>query len=762
MANAAHHEIPYRSELERIGVLAPAAWEAFCESADQDGTSPERFLAWLRENGMIDGRQLIDLHRSSPSIAQVDEVIHSPTLIPREWPVVDERFEMLGLVGSGGMGTVYLARDRELRRKVAIKQLKVEVSKKPVLVSRFLAEAVVTAQLDHPNIVPVYGLEQTRDGLPAYSMKLVRGQSLSKLILDARERCLQGFPEDPQELGRRLEVFVKACDGMAYAHEQGVLHRDLKPDNIMLGRHGEAFVLDWGLARYESQPAELIGDEESTRVELGVPSGHTRAGSTLGTPPYMSPEQAMGRLHGPASDQYALGLILFELVTLKRALDGNDVREVMRRAARGDLAPVEHFAKRPIAPDLVAIIQRATALQVSHRYPSVAALADDVRRHLQGLPVAARPDTPWRASLRWMQRHPGWIVALIAAVAIISVVTVGGAAYQTQRAHAELATRQRVAANLAVRTSRQRAEIDAAMLRWAVALQSLGDSVVQQVSEGAPAVSLDAHAAWRESLRDGSARVRLRSSVGYNLPVTFEQPMVLAAPNVDTAGALSQLLQIAPSFDQLGRAYRRAISDEAVAWPSQRVMVYAETEGLPLAWVYVGFEQGFLVNYPGLANLDDAYDPRERTWYRATRGTRGLRWGAPYSDASGFAVLVPSNVALYDSDGRFFGVAGLDVTIDELASLLNADRIAPNAQAWLITSAGGVIVGPSDVGLRAAGGIAGNQPIERPTFDEQAVVDAIANGAQFGLYESSDGAVYLYDRLATAPWTYVVRVPVAD
>jgi serine/threonine-protein kinase len=246
------------------------------------------------------------------------------------------RFLILRPHAKGGLGEVFVARDEELRREVALKEIQERHADNPESRARFLLEAEVTGSLEHPGIVPVYGLGTYGDGRPFYAMRFVRGDNLKdaierfhrdKAALPAGERALR--------LRQLLGRFVDVCQAIAYAHSRGVLHRDLKPGNVMLGKYGETLVVDWGLAK-------VLGQAD-VEVSEGLPvssadSALTQAGRALGTPAYMSPEQAAGRLDqlGPRSDVYSLGATLYCVLTGQAPFPSGDAGEVLGKVQRGD------------------------------------------------------------------------------------------------------------------------------------------------------------------------------------------------------------------------------------------------------------------------------------------------------------------------------------------------------------------------------------------------------------------------------------------
>ncbi|MFO0960051.1 MAG: tetratricopeptide repeat protein [Isosphaeraceae bacterium] len=336
-----------------------------------------------------------------------------------------QRFRILRPHAEGGLGAVFVALDSDLNREVALKQIQESHADDPPSRRRFLVEAEITGGLEHPGIVPVYALGADDDGRPYYAMRFIRGDSLKETI----ERFHQDpGPSKALALRQLLRRFTDVCNAIEYAHSRGVLHRDIKPGNVVVGDHGETLVVDWGLAKALGRPSP----DDAGRAFLPPPAGgssETRPGQALGTPTYMSPEQARGDLDavGPRSDVYSLGATLYSLLTGKPPFRGKP-SEVLTDVGRGHF-PRPRDLDPGIDPALEAIALKAMATEPDGRYASCRDLADDVDRWLADERVEAYPD-PWgRALLRWLARHRTAVaastaagLALMAGLAAVAIV----------------------------------------------------------------------------------------------------------------------------------------------------------------------------------------------------------------------------------------------------------------------------------------------------------------------------------------------------
>jgi WD40 repeat protein/predicted Ser/Thr protein kinase len=384
------------ARLQSILVAYIEAVEAgHAQSRDELLAQNPEFVAELAE--FLDGRERLEraaapLHPADPTPSQ--QVTVAPGERPTAAPLGNVRYfgdyELLEEIARGGMGVVYKARQVSLNRIVALKMILTGQLASDADVQRFLGEAEVVANLDHPHIVPIYEVGQ-HEGQRYFSMKLIEGASLAQ---NAAE-----LVPDPRASARLVATVARAVH---HAHQRGLLHRDLKPGNILLNRQGQPFVTDFGLAR---------------RLEGG---GLTQSGAIVGTPEYMAPEQAEARkVLTTAVDVYALGAILNVLLTGRPPFQSGNVLDTLMQVVQRD--PVPPRSLSPWAPrDLEVICLKCLQKGPEKRYPSAEALAEDLERWLNGEPIQARPSTAWERTMKWAKRRPA--AAALVAVTVLAML----------------------------------------------------------------------------------------------------------------------------------------------------------------------------------------------------------------------------------------------------------------------------------------------------------------------------------------------------
>lgn len=336
------------------------------------------------------------------------------------------RFQILRSHAKGGLGEVFVAFDSELNREVALKEIQGKHAASPESRQRFLVEGELTGRLEHPGIVPVYSLGASARGNPFYVMRFVRGGSLKAAIDRLYQPGSDPVPaaERPLEIRKLVQRLVGVCNAIEYAHSRKVLHRDLKPGNIMLGKFGETLVVDWGLAKVlDSQVPDYESSESACLVSSGEGSSRTRVGTIVGTPAYMSPEQAEGQLDrmGPWTDVYGLGATLYYILTGQPPFSKDEDGELYAKIRSGQFPPPSLV--RPGVPRaLEAVCLKAMRTDPNQRYRSAAAMAEDLERWLAGDPPAAwREPLPERV-FRWVRRNRTGVAT---AAALLLASTIG-------------------------------------------------------------------------------------------------------------------------------------------------------------------------------------------------------------------------------------------------------------------------------------------------------------------------------------------------
>lgn len=376
-------------------------------------------LLAARADGTINraGRNLLERHLASCEACRLVADTLSPTADTAgdhaALPSVDPAAYALGLeVARGGMGRILAARDLRVGRPVAVKEL---LGTSPQLAARFEREARVTARLQHPGIVPIYEIGTWPDGTPFYSMRMVDGRTLREAI------------DGASTLAARLALLpavIAACEAIAFAHAQRVIHRDLTPSNILVGAYGETVVIDWGLAKDLSIATDDADDDDDGAPYRTAPAADaalTQAGAVIGTAAYMPPEQARAGHVDERADVYALGAILYHLLAGVAPYEAPTAAALLDHVKRGPPPPIERCA--PAAPgDLASIVTKAMAREPADRYPSARELTTELQRFQTGHLVRAHAYSVGERVWRFVRRHRAAVVTTVLAAVLVTVV----------------------------------------------------------------------------------------------------------------------------------------------------------------------------------------------------------------------------------------------------------------------------------------------------------------------------------------------------
>ncbi len=642
---------------------------------------------------------------------------------PTDAPADPSLYDPILPVGSGAMGEVFLARDRYLLRRVAYKTLHTQTQQDAEALVRFVREVQITAQLEHPNVIPVYHLEKTARGW-AYAMKLVFGKTLKTLI---QEGC---------EQRTLLEYFLNVCDAMAYAHEHGVIHRDLKPANIMVGPHREVYVMDWGIAR---RMAETTGLETPIQFQ-DIPDlmehaegdfETTQVGKILGTPRYLSPEQATGHNHklDGRSDLFTLGLILQEILTLQPAYKAPHMQALLRKVLKAQREPLPMHLPR----ELRAIVRKATHRKRDDRYGNVRALQADVSRYLRGEAVSAEPDKLHQQLLRWMKKHALLTASLVVLLCTILGLLAAGSLYRQSQQTQRLKTQQTRLIALQNRVARQAHLINNHFLHIENQLKRFNANLESQLFSTLPA-----------------------------RPVFFEHDYLNhPPPDFAYAPRYAKLISKAhgvllPQSSKIDPTHLKALSH----LPSALQHAFA-TEAL--TWAHVLLPDLYF-SYPGKRAYPLDYRPQDTAWAKASaRNSHRPSWSRPYIDIQGQGIMLAVAMPVKDPQGKNIGTTALSLSLPYLIShVLTLDDL-PVEQSYLVNEKGETQINTRD-GKRMSGMHFGmnvqNTVLDTPLFDVPELVSAITQ-KQSGFYrylKNGRAKLLAYYPLNALGWYYVVEV----
>lgn len=360
-------------------IQCPFCNASFKRSAERQDARPLVFCAYCGNRLLLEQKTA-----SKSTIPSAFTLVEAPSSSDVQSTI--GQYQIVKSIGKGGMGEVFLAYDTVCGRMIALKQIREDLTKFPLLKMRFLREARITAQLTHPAIIPIYSIGCV-DNLIYYSMPYVEGETLKMIIRRASEKEKRMLrKQDPHSsIPFLIRQFLQVCQAVAYAHSKGVLHRDLKPENIIIGKYGQVLILDWGLAKIlgdaEEQPAKGDLPEDEPDINAGI----TRVGKVVGTVSFMAPERAQGKPATVKTDIYSLGVMLYQLLTLQLPFRRKSLKEFKKRYDKEQLVSPEIMAPYRDVPEVLCeAVKCCLALDESWRYDSVDELIASLENYLEG------------------------------------------------------------------------------------------------------------------------------------------------------------------------------------------------------------------------------------------------------------------------------------------------------------------------------------------------------------------------------------------
>ena len=672
---------------------------------------------------------------------------------------IDAEYRQGKVFAEGGQGIIREGMDLNLRRLVAIKTLK---SQPEDMFTRgqFIQEARVTAQLSHPAIIPIYSLNtDDNDGLHLV-MKLVDGKTLKdyleQLDYEYRTSGIEQFDER-KSLMYRLEVILRVCDALDYAHNRNIMHCDLKPENILLGEFSETYIMDWGIARQIEEP----GYDPATWVKPSTISG---------TPRFLSPEAIHGEHTDQRADIYALGLILFEVVTLREAYMARTSAEVVSMIREGRIAETRHKFGFRIDPDLKAIIAKATAYNRDERYQNVRDLGMDIRRYMSGEETSANPYHLFGRISAFAVRHKR--TSLIFAVACILTLLLT-TAVTCYRRISMIDARHNYSLELSETQLHSTACADYIEMNIARNAQFLSAITSEFIflyetdmddEDGLPDCMMPV-SAMRNDAKDPPASL-LYSSV-YHRKIDFSHFAHKTIHGDELTDIEKRRLHVLDHLRNsiMGVFYERLPAKIAGASPAEQ-NEYLRLSGIPLHLLLFGFPDGQYVVYPGSGSYAPTYDPRGRHWYKTAQESNGdFAWSKPYpGNTAAAGYLLSCNVPMLDTAGNFLGVAGFDLHLNTIIRDLNANgNTGTNVLEKTLLDPSGLIL--LSTGARFAGAMETNKEDSLTIRFDDADLFRQFEETKYGTITRTENGrqiIYCVNYLPSQDWYYFEKIDVTS
>jgi serine/threonine protein kinase len=673
---------------------------------------------------------------------------------------VKTHYELREKFSEGAQGELRFAYDKALKRCVAVKSLKKDSSSDQAEHDSqlFVSEARIMAQLDHPSIIPLYGLHCGPDKDLHLAMKHISGKTLEQYLRDIvilyNREGINQFNEH-RSLGVRIGYFLKVCEAVQYAHSKGVIHRDLKPENIMIGDFGEVYVMDWGLAGL----LEDVDESEKQSEVYGTDSGEKEKTHLAGTPSYLAPELIRGEMYSQKSDIFSLGLILFEIVTLKKAVSGNTINDVLNNILSGQYNSFQHhFPKIPLSEDIKAIITKAIFDPPSGRYDSVEQMASDLKLFLMREEVSVRPDNFLRSGVRWMINHKLATALVVMSLLLCSSAVTIFSLVKQNRIIQRAREREMILTHYQNKVNEKGHSMDRLFLHLkgllAATAQRAGELLSRKTADGASRVYTNS--AYKKT---ETSPPDLTFSQNYRKKVSLDYPVFKIAPGIPMQKVKNTIDKIEPLKSTFQTALYGSIP-EIDSKPVSTLKKIVMLNGLPLCWIYVGLQEGFFMSYPGKGGYKPEYDPRKRPWYRAAANKHGICWSKPYLCVSGQGIVIACTKSIFDKNKAFRGVAGMDISFKYILERLFRVKKHRDLNKYLLDQSGKIIISTDYNKAVSESSIKKNCVLSLKDFPLKSIFQKAQKnkGGQFKANIGGKNYILAFAYIPSLKWYYVEQI----
>jgi len=599
---------------------------------------------------------------------------------------VNDNYELKDQFTEGAQGIIRTAFDKSLKRDIVVKSLKADEIEGNARENEglFISEARIMAQLDHPSIIPLYGLHCGVQSKLHLAMKHIHGKTLEKYLQDIvtlyKHEGIEKFDEK-RSMSTRIEYLIKVCEAVDYAHCKGVIHRDLKPENIMIGNYGEVYVMDWGLACLV-EPEKFSDNEHLAKI-----GAHSK-NELVGTPCYIAPELIQGELCSPQSDIFSLGMILFEIVALKRAVNGKTVNEALKNIIKCNYSSFKHrFLKGKLSNDLEAIVSKAICPTLSQRYKTAGDMAKDLKLYLMREETIARPDNICRKYIRAMINHKMTTSIVILSTLLCLAASTIYSLHSQNVLMKEQKIRETMLTSFQSDVSRRANEMERIFFYFKTQLANLGYRAGRLLSSKA-GMNTQVYGI-EDYLKASTTPSDYIYSPAYGQKISLNS-VVFMGPDVKLTDEISKrIISLQPMLKHIMLTSDPEFKNKTKSSIKKMLI----NRGASLSWVYIGLKNGSILCYPGGNIYSKAYDPRKRPWYKNALTIKdSIIWSEPYNDAFSSKIVITCSQCVYDKNGTFQGAVGMDISLDYIQKRMFGNKAISGLKEYLLDDKGRIVL----------------------------------------------------------------------